>query len=478
MMSRIVIWRWPVLVVSIFVGFALLTGCGGAASSTSSSTPSASGGTGSSGSGGTSGGSGGTAGTSGTSGGSGSSSGSGSGSSGSSSSGGSGGSSGGSGSGSGGGTSGGSGSGSSGGGSAQSAQYLFVDSNFVASNTSVVEYSINSSNGALTKIGSVQPATGNNVDDMTVDAKHHRLYVMQKTPVPPAPANTKVFTYEVDPGTGNVTQSSAAPYTTTDELAFPVISVDARFMFTGDYATPSLFHTLLLDSASGAVTQQGETTQASEQPTAVMQPAVEPNGKYVYAANAENNHIYGFSINGGVGTLTFVPGVPFTVGSTTSGCPPKSPYCAAPMAFANGYLYMVDTAFPELVAFKIDQGTGSLTGVAGSPFTTGNTTYDSIATTPNGKFLYAASSLSSVLAGWSLDPSTGIATPIPGSPWTLPGSSQWSAVVVDTTGQYVYASNTSSLTGWKIDPGTGALTALSGSPFSTNANATRIAIVP
>jgi 6-phosphogluconolactonase (cycloisomerase 2 family) len=370
----------------------------------------------------------------------------------------------------------GSGGGSTG-GTVHSPQYLFVNNNQISGNTSVTEYSIDSSTGALMSIGNVTLASKNRVTDITTDITKSRLYVLDATS--DAQPDSEVWTYSVDPSSGKVTQVSTTPYDAHAELAGPLIDINSRFMFTSEYLTPSLFHTLQLDPSTGAVTQQSETTQVSQSSSAVMYPAAEPSGKYVYAANPEANSVWGFSINGSSGTLTFVPGSPYTAGSTNRGCSPKMPVCTAPIVFANGFLYLVASAYPELAAFKINPSDGSLTPAAGSPFATGNTTYDAIATTPNGKFVYAVSNLSNVVAGWSIDPSTGVPTPIHGSPWNLGGNfSYWGAVVVDTTGRYLYASNSFYLSGWSIDQNTGALTPLSGSPFVTNGSSTTISILP
>jgi 6-phosphogluconolactonase (cycloisomerase 2 family) len=90
-------------------------------------------------------------------------------------------------------------------------------------------------------------------------------------------------------------------------------------------------------------------------------------GKYLYVADEV---VTGFSIDQNTGALTPVPGSPFqTVG------PASCPTCAGPtFAFnlaidpAGAHLYTADSWAGSVDAFNIDSSTGSLTHMQGAPF--------------------------------------------------------------------------------------------------------------
>src|SRR5260370_27830042 len=85
----------------------------------------------------------------------------------------------------------------------------------------------------------------------------------------------------------------------------------------------------------------------------------------------------------------------------------------------NGqYLYASDTNGAQVFGYAIDQKTGGLTTLRGSPFTTG------VRSSPAGLgaapgtatgFLYAADG--GIIDGFSVSPSTGLPSPVTGSPF-------------------------------------------------------------
>jgi 6-phosphogluconolactonase (cycloisomerase 2 family) len=115
----------------------------------------------------------------------------------------------------------------------------------------------------------------------------------------------------------------------------------------------------------------------------------------------------------------------------------------------------------------MDQSTGVLTEVAGSPFTAG-THPISIAIDPSGHYVYVANHGSDNISIFSLDKSTGSLTPISGSPFAI--VSKPHSVAIDRQGRFAYA--TSSFDGggtyiFAIDSGSGKLAAISGSPVAS-----------
>ncbi len=158
--------------------------------------------------------------------------------------------------------------------------------------------------------------------------------------------------------------------------------------------------------------------------------------QFLYASNPQltiggASSIDAWSINLNTGALTPVPGSPFSLG---------------PLSLATGLaadssaqvLYVADAG--KIDALKADT-TGALTAIAGSPFPAGTGLY--LTVDPQNRFLFASGDdpPGNVLA-FTIDSSTGALSAVAGSPFaTIPnysGNTQPSAIVVDSTGTFVY----------------------------------------
>jgi 6-phosphogluconolactonase (cycloisomerase 2 family) len=116
--------------------------------------------------------------------------------------------------------------------------------------------------------------------------------------------------------------------------------------------------------------------------------------------------------------------------------------------------------------YVIDNATGALTEIAGSPFPTG-VWARGVAADPQGRFLYIPNWNSANVSAYLIDRDTGALSAVPGSPFAA--GDHPAAVVVDPLGRFVYIANqySNSISVYSIDPITGALTAVTGSPFGT-----------
>lgn len=99
-----------------------------------------------------------------------------------------------------------------------------------------------------------------------------------------------------------------------------------------------------------------------------------------------------------------------------------------------------------------------------------------IAITPDGRFLYAAGVGSSSVAGFSIDQTTGALTAIPGSPWEVKEGSVQDVAVTNTS---VYVGAISLGVGmFSIDQTTGALTKKSPESVSAKGNPAQMVVAP
>lgn len=112
-------------------------------------------------------------------------------------------------------------------------------------------------------------------------------------------------------------------------------------------------------------------------------------------------------------------------------------------------------------AFTIDNSSGALTAVSGSPFTTGVNGTNAVGADSAGTFVYAANQSGGVSA-FSVTRSSGVLTEVTGSPFTTGANPAW--VAVDPAGRFVYVMNGGSndISGYAITATSGALTAFSG----------------
>lgn len=139
------------------------------------------------------------------------------------------------------------------------------------------------------------------------------------------------------------------------------------------------------------------------------------------------------------------------------GNPPGAPGQTTAFAFIS------NSGSGTVSAFAVSS-TGSLSIVAGSPFTAGSgaefMAFDSVH-----KLLFVSNQGANTLSAFTVNTSTGVLTTISGSPFAT--GSRPSAVAVDSAGRFVFVANqaANSISVFSIGS-SGALTAVSGSPFA------------
>jgi 6-phosphogluconolactonase len=207
-------------------------------------------------------------------------------------------------------------------------------------------------------------------------------------------------------------------------------------------------------------------TGALGAPAAIPGPALSSGitsaqNQFLYVSDTQNGAVDAFSINQTTGALTTVPGSPFSLG----GNPPLDPLWLV----AGTDLYA--TGFTGTTGFTIASN-GALTPVVGSPFSGGASGQAALGqsnTTPINYFLYATNYIdpNGTISAFKVDPASGILTPIPGN-FTTGSFAGPDGIVFDgTLGPFVFvALNTADkIAAFSVDPTTGALTPVPGSPF-------------
>ncbi len=136
---------------------------------------------------------------------------------------------------------------------------------------------------------------------------------------------------------------------------------------------------------------------------------------------------------------------------------------------AGDVLYVANLTAANILAYSVSS-TGALTAVSGSPYAPGEPP-TAMAITPGNTFLYVASATG--ILGYSIG-SGGVLTALNSGTALVADVLASTAMVVDTTGNYLFAAgidlasgtNTPEVGVYQIDTSTGALTEISGSPLA------------
>jgi 6-phosphogluconolactonase len=288
-------------------------------------------------------------------------------------------------------------------------------------------------------------------------------------------ADNTLSSYRVDSSTGVLTVVGTP--IATGESPYAIANLDLgiagqRFVFIGNEGSNDV-SAFVVNSATGALTAvPGSPFPAGKDPKA-MAVSRSVSGSYnLFVANAGSDDVSVYTIDNSTGTLTELPGSPVPVGK-------------------NPTSVVVD---PEIGAVFVANHGGSndisafysfdLTPVPGSPFPAGGSPL-SLDFGAGGKFLYAANpdTTNPSVSGFSIDPVTGALSPVRGSPFSLPVSHY---MAIEQTGiqtgsnpisGYLYVTTDADIFGYAFDWSTGALTALPGFPVAAGANAYSVKIV-
>jgi 6-phosphogluconolactonase len=264
-----------------------------------------------------------------------------------------------------------------------------------------------------------------------------------------------IYCFSIDAQSDVLTPSANAPCVNGLLTGF---ATEPRGKF--GYATAPSFNLIVpfsIDPVSGALTRLTGTEIASGTEPLLLR--VDSSGRFLYSANYASGDVSGYSLDPTSGHLTAVPGSPFSVGQGPTPVAIKGSNQVAIDATSR-FLYVASQNF-GISAFTIDANTGTLTPVAGSPYTSTQAT--GIAIDPATRFVFATTVSGESVAVFSIDAGTGALTAVPGSPFNIRAMGK--DVVVDLTGSFVYAASGDHISGFAIDPTSGTLTPLAGSPF-------------
>jgi 6-phosphogluconolactonase len=286
-------------------------------------------------------------------------------------------------------------------------------------NGTISAYSVDSCSGALTALSPATVATGSDPEDMVVDPLGRFVYAANL--VSNASDLATISMYTINPTTGALTPTTPPTVPTGFFPQGIAIDPEGRFVYTAnsDDNTVSMF---TINQTTGVLTPTSPpSVPAGWSPISVT---VDPTGRFVYAVNQDDGTISMYTINVTSGVLTpttppTVPGgSPFDITVTPSG-----KFVYVPNAYSNNMV----------LGFTIDSSTGVLMPTAQVGVQAGNSP-TSVAIDPSDKFAYVVNRIGDTVSAYGIDSTTGSLSPIAVA---TTGPQPW-RITVDLSGKFVY----------------------------------------
>jgi 6-phosphogluconolactonase (cycloisomerase 2 family) len=295
--------------------------------------------------------------------------------------------------------------------------------------STISEYAINASTGALTSVGTV--AISLRPFSMTVDPFGKFVYVANND-------SSTVSEYTINASTGALTLVGTAA---TGSGPFSV-AVDpfGKFVYVANN-TDSTVSEYTINASTGALTLVG-TAAAGSGPNSVT---VDPSGKFTYVVNGANT-VSAYTINASTGALTLV-------GTVATGSYPGS----VTVDRSGKFAYVTSVGDSEVSEYTINASTGALTlvGTVATAWAPVGVTVDL-----TGKFAYVTNGGdgADTVSEYTISASTGSLTLVA----TVATGTFPSSVTVDPTGKFAYVANLNdnTVSEYTINPSTGVLTSI------------------
>lgn len=286
-------------------------------------------------------------------------------------------------------------------------RFLFVP-NFGSANLSV--FTFNSTTGALAAVAGSPFATGTNPGSATVDPQGRFVWVNNV-------ADGNISMFFINPGGAPfLTPAPLSPLatgTTPQRVTFltlPNTKLIAYIANAGD-GTISAFEVNQANGGFILPAVLGSPYGAGTTPSTVT---INPVGTLAFVANIDSNNVSVYTIDQVTGALTVVqnPGPPvsnfFPAGTTPQ---------AVTLNPAGSFAFVANATTANVSVYVVNQSTGVLTQVVGSPFSTGGVQPQPVTIDPTGQFAFVSNLNSDSITVFSINQTTGVLTPVTGSPF-------------------------------------------------------------
>jgi len=322
----------------------------------------------------------------------------------------------------------------------------------------ITAYTLDNTTGTLTLIGNY--AAVSSCSSLTLDPSQRFLYVTNFN------ANS-ISAFSINPSSGALIPFPGTPTPTGNGPGSITTDPLGRFLYTANQNSLDV-SVYSINSLNGTLTEiTGSPFPVPFATAAVTAIAINKSGRFAYVSNNDaNGPIYTFKIFQDTGALSFLSTTPAGSGTDWLAVDPK-----------NRFLYAANLNDQTVSAYKIGQATGGLKPIAGSPFFV-NGAPQQVIVDPTGEFVLTANDGSSGNAGVSvlqIDQLTGALAQLAGSPFTA-GLAP-TGVVITSDSKFVYSANQGSNTvsGFVVNPSnTFILTPTISSPYLVESGPVKI----
>jgi 6-phosphogluconolactonase len=303
-------------------------------------------------------------------------------------------------------------------------------------------------------------------------AEQHREYLFYVGTYTEEGSKSKgIHAYRFDAGTGQITPLGRAAETTNP--SFVALHPNGRFLYAvnevQNYQGPNSggVSAFSIDHSTGKLTFLNEVPSRGADPCYIM---LDRTGKYVLVANYTGGSIAVFPVleDGKLGEA--VAFVQHTGHGTNPERQEKAHAHSIDLSPDNRFAMVDDLGLDELLVYKFDSATGSLTP-NNPPFAKLDPGAGPrhFALSPSGKFAYVVAEMHSTVTAFSNDEKTGTLHPlqtISTLPKDFTGQNDDAEIQMHPSGKFLYASNRGSdtITEFAIDPGKGMLTPVAYTP--------------
>jgi 6-phosphogluconolactonase (cycloisomerase 2 family) len=316
--------------------------------------------------------------------------------------------------------------------------------------------------GSLTKVGKFQTGGTGNLGNGFSSVRRIIVSPDNRFVFASNEGSNNVSVFAIDKTTGALSLVAGSPFSTggngCDGIGLAA-TPDMSFLFAANSCSANI--SVFKISSDGSLQLLGAPSSLGANPIDVR---VTSNGKFLMASL--------FSLSGGLiavlnigndGSLTPIAGSPFSDGSPGGGFSTSlETNCASDLLFE-----LNSSGLPQINVFNIS-ATGSLTQIPNSPFTPPGNGVDAIDLSPDEKFLFASNQQNSV-SSFSVAPS-GALSLVPGTPVASTGTFFLGGLTTDASGQFLYSAGfINSIAAYTVDT-QGGLTLHAGSPFHTSSS--------
>jgi len=252
--------------------------------------------------------------------------------------------------------------------------------------------------------------------------------------------------------------------------------------------TPEVLSVFKVDATTGGLTAAASSPVNTHIGCCAVFIDIDPQSRFVYVPNtdgtvdANDNTVSVYSLDQSTGALTEVAGSPFGSGGTDP--------IAARVHPSGSFLYVNNRTSPNIAVFSVNTSTGALTAVGAPVIVSGQLVQ--LIMDPLGRFLYATACGTNCdtsggaqpdqVFAFSINQATGALT----AAGTAATGKYPRTGAVDAVGNFLFVTAgdndfeapANALNAFSINSSTGALTAVSGSPFTTADGAYGAAIPP